>query len=111
MKIINQLATKTTNFLPEDFVHTTKLLKDTAKVGWERGKSASVNNKGLITDAFVRSKFVVKEFKQLKFETKDIPVVAAAFAYIAPIPIPGLTIYTYLIARGVTKLASFIKKH
>jgi hypothetical protein len=53
---------------------------------------------------------MAKEVRDLNFETKDIPVVAAAIAYIAPIPIPGLTLYTYGIALGITKLMDMLKR-
>ena len=42
--------------------------------------------------------------ENLKFTKDDIPAVAAAIGYIAPIPIPGLTIYAYAAGVGIKKL-------
>ena len=111
MRIVHSIATKTKQYLPNDFVHTTKLLQCAIKKGWNEGKNnSSLNNRDLFQDMYTRSKCIARECKSLKFEQKDIPVVAAAIAYIAPIPIPGLTLYTYGIALGVTKLMKLIKK-
>ena len=110
MRIIKTLSTKTKRVLPKDFVHTTTLIQGAVKKGWNEGKKASaIENNGLIKDVFTRSKHIATECRQLKFEQKDIPVVAAAIAYLAPIPIPGLTLYTYGIALGITKLINTIK--
>lgn len=111
MRIVNNITQTAKKVLPSDFVHTTSLVQGAIKKGWESGKQANKTlRKPLLQDMYVRTKYMVKEVRDLNFETKDIPVVAAAIAYIAPIPIPGLTLYTYGIALGITKLMEKFKQ-
>lgn len=111
MQVINTIAKKTKQILPKDFVHTTTMIQGAVKNGWKEGENISkIDNKGLLKDMYTRTKCIATECKKLEFESKDIPVIAAAIAYLAPIPIPGLTLYTYGIALGITKLINVLKK-
>lgn len=97
------------NLIPNDLGNITNKIRNTAKAGWEKGREKSrIDNKGLVCDMFTRGKYIIKEIKNIEFEQKDIPLVAAAIAYFAPIPIPGLTIYVYGIVLGLTKLMNLI---
>ena len=107
-----KLVKTASKIIPNEFSQTTIQIKNAISTGWKKGKSVSkINNKGLIKDIYTRSKHVTKEIQAIKIDNKNLPVFAAALAYIAPIPIPGLTIYTYIIAKGVSKISNFINKH
>lgn len=104
-----KLISTASKLLPSEFTKTTLEIKNAIAIGWKKGRSDSkINNKGLINDMYTRTKCVAKEFKTLKINNENLPIFAAAFAYIAPIPIPGLTIYTYTITKGIVKISQFI---
>lgn len=97
--------------LPKDFTDTTKIVQSALKKGWTNGKEFSkTNNKGLISDIFVRTKYMTKEIKNLDIKQENIPILAAALGYIAPLPIPGLTIFAYFIARTAIKINKKLHK-
>ena len=105
MRVRNKITTVASKLMPHDLTRTTTQLKNAVKTGWQNGRMQSrANNKGLAGDVYTCSKCIAKEFKNLKFTKDDIPAVAAAIGYIAPIPIPGLTIYAYAAGVGIKKL-------
>lgn len=107
-----KIAQTASKLLPNEFTKTTLQIKNAITTGWKNGSTLSkINNKGLINDMYTRTKCVTKEIKTLKVNNENLPIFAAAFAYIAPIPIPGLTIYTYAITKGIVKISNFINKY
>lgn len=96
MGIIQKVTMQTAKLMPKDLTKTTGMIKEAVQTGWQKGKTQSlIDNKGLTSDMYTRSKCVAKELKSLKFTKDDIPALAAALGYVIPIPIPGLTFITY----------------
>lgn len=111
MQLIKKITTQANKLLPEDFKHTSKVITDAVKTGWQSGKvKAAIDNKGLATDMYIRTKSVKDELCKLKFTKDDIPALAAVIGNFIPVPIPGLTIWAYFAGVGIKKAINLAQK-
>lgn len=111
MQLIQKITTAASKLLPKDFKHTSKVITDAVKTGWQTGKTqAAIDNKGLATDMYMRTKAMTREIGKLKFTKEDIPAVSAVIGNLLPIPIPGLTIWSYFAGIGIKKVIDLAQK-
>lgn len=109
--MLKRLSTKIGKLIPKDVQHTSGIIKDAIKTGWQNGKAqALVDNKNLMQDMYMRTRGVTTEVKKLKFTKDDIPAVAAVIGNFIPVPIPGLTIWSYFAGKGIKKAIEIYSK-
>lgn len=109
--MLRKITTNIANLIPKDVQHTSGIIKEAVKTGWETGKAqALADNKNLVKDIYTRTRCATSEVKKLKFTKDDIPAVAAVIGNFIPLPIPGLTIWSYFAGKGVKKAIEFYIK-
>ncbi len=97
MKVVNKLLSKA---IPTDVVKTQRTLFSAVKEGWSVGKRYSeINNKGLMTDMFIRGKAIKRNIKLTK---EDIPACTAIATSFVPVPCSTFAGY------GVGKVLKFL---
>lgn len=103
MKTVSLMA----KILPRDVRSTFASFSGAFKNGNAIGKRwASVNNKGLLTDTYVRGKAVRRN---LKFKRDDIPALSAAISSVVLLPVPGSTFIGYGVGKAIKSAVSIFK--
>ena len=111
MIMLKKVTTQIGRLIPKDVQHTSGVIKEAVKTGWQNGKiQAQINNTNLVQDVFIRTKGVTKEVKKLNFTKDDIPALAAVIGNFLPVPIPGLTIWSYFAGKGIKKVVDVCNK-
>ncbi len=99
---ITKVTKFTSKCVPNDVKRTSTMLSRAVKNGWISGKKkAEIDNKGLISDMYGRSKDIAGELKKLDLSWEDAPAIAAVISSLTPIPIIGLGLYVYALGTGV----------
>ncbi len=103
MKVITLLS-KT---VPKDVLRTQKSLFSAVKNGWKIGKRYSqINNKGLLTDVFVRGKAIKRNMTVTK---DDIPAYTAMASSL--LPFPGTTFAGYGLGHAIKGIIKLFPKN
>lgn len=95
--------------VPADIAKTNKMVSNAVRNGLQKGKRYNqINQKGVFSGSYVRSKSVARELGRLKFTKDEIPALAATVASVAPVPIPGFSLVVYALGHAVRKVSKMI---
>lgn len=81
-------------------------LKQDFSAGWRRGKRYSkINNKGFVSDVYIRSKSAIGN---VKLNRNDIPVISALVGF--AVPVPFASVFGFGTGLVIKKFVNIISK-